>query len=125
MRLIASPTGNNGTRHKEHEMSATQGATMNASTAGTVGLSDVRADSLYTLQEVQTILGLKYDALYRRLKVAGIVGVKVGGMGYPRFWGSQILELVGKKIIEKPAEIETTSERKARADAALERIRGK
>jgi hypothetical protein len=103
-------------------MSGHNGATGSAPAVGTVGLSEVRADSLYTMQEMQAILGLKYDALHRRLKSAGIEGVRIGGFGYRRFWGSQILELVGRAVIERPPETETESERSKRAQAALDRI---
>jgi hypothetical protein len=91
----------------------------------TAGLADIIPGEQYSLEQVQVILGYGYDAIHRRLKKAGIVPIKNGGMGHPRLYGSQILELVGRSIIDNPPETETEAERLKRSKAAMDRIASK
>jgi hypothetical protein len=88
-----------------------------------ITLSDIQPGELYTQVEARAALRMKSHAQFKcACKAAGIVSVKIGGVSHPRIWGRQILELAGRKIIETPPETESASERRKRADAAMNRI---
>jgi hypothetical protein len=100
-----------------------QSATTVEQANGAIKLSDIQPGELYTYVEARAALRMNsWDQFNRARKAAGIEGHKIGGVGRPRIWGHQILELAGRKIIETPPETESARDRQKRADAAMDRI---